>query len=161
MLAQATDAAKSDVYLSVLPLPLLLETICAICVPILVGASVEFDPALTAAVARGQPQGIATAFARHRPTTSVLVPELLGAWVGELAATRTRAPTGLRFVATGGAPVSATLAEKAWSLGIPLHEGYGLSECKIAAPRRDRGGPAISAPSMAMAISPSWGARTT
>ncbi len=129
MLAQATDAAKSDVYLSVLPLPLLLETICAICVPILVGASVEFDPALTAAVARGQPQGIATAFARHRPTTSVLVPELLAAWVGELSATRTRAPTGLRFVATGGAPVSATLAEKAWSLGIPLHEGYGLSEC--------------------------------
>ena len=138
MLAQATDAAKSDVYLSVLPLPLLLETICAICVPILVGASVEFDPALTAAVARGQPQGIATAFARHRPTTSVLVPELLGAWVGELAATRTRAPTGLRFVATGGAPVSATLAEKAWSLGIPLHEGYGLSECSRSSPSTGR-----------------------
>ena len=44
MLAQATDAAKSDVYLSVLPLPLLLETICAICVPILVGASAAIRP---------------------------------------------------------------------------------------------------------------------
>jgi long-subunit acyl-CoA synthetase (AMP-forming) len=129
MLAQATVAVKSDVYLSVLPLPLLLETICAICVPILVGARTEFDPTLTAAVARGQPQGIAAAFERHRPTTSVLVPELLAAWVGELAANGARAPKGLRFVASGGAPVASALAEKAWSLGIPLHEGYGLSEC--------------------------------
>ena len=36
MLTQATDAAKSDVYLSVLPLPLLLETICAIRIATLV-----------------------------------------------------------------------------------------------------------------------------
>lgn len=129
MLAQATGAAKSDVYLSVLPLPLLLETICAICVPILVGARTEFDATLTAAVVRGQPQGIAAAFERHRPTTSVLVPELLAAWVGELGANQARAPENLRFVASGGAPVASALAERAWSLGVPLHEGYGLSEC--------------------------------
>lgn len=129
MLAEAIGAKQSDVYLSLLPLSLLLETICAICVPILVGARTEFDPALTAAITRAQPQGIAAAFERHRPTTSVLVPELLAAWVGELAANGARAPKGLRFVASGGAPVNSTLAEKAWSLGIPLHEGYGLSEC--------------------------------
>jgi len=35
----------------------------------------------------------------------------------------------LRFVAAGGAPVPRQVADKAWELGIPIHEGYGLSEC--------------------------------
>ena len=35
----------------------------------------------------------------------------------------------MRFVAVGGAPVSETLAARAWELGIPAHEGYGLTEC--------------------------------
>jgi long-subunit acyl-CoA synthetase (AMP-forming) len=129
MLAAATSAAKSDLYLSVLPLPLLLETICAICVPILVGARTAFDPTLSASVARGQARGIAASFERHRPTTSVLVPELLATWVGELQAQGARAPGILRFVATGGAPLAGELAQRAWSLGIPAYEGYGLSEC--------------------------------
>ncbi len=127
-LAQATSAARSDTYLSVLPLPLLLETICAICVPILAGARSHFDGA-AAAVARGDTTGIAAAFARHRPTTTVLVPQVLAAWVGALEANATTAPGNLRFVAVGGAPVGAELAEKAWSLAIPVYEGYGLSEC--------------------------------
>ena len=128
-LAQATDATRSDAYLSVLPLPLLLETICAICVPILADARCHFDGAVAAAVARGETHGIAAAFARHRPTTSVLVPQVLAAWVAGLEADGQHAPDSLRFVAVGGAPVGGELAEKAWSLGIPVHEGYGLSEC--------------------------------
>jgi long-subunit acyl-CoA synthetase (AMP-forming) len=128
-LAEATDAAKTDKYLSVLPLPLLLETICAICVPILAGARTHFDTQLSASVARGCTDGIAAAFDRHQPTTSVLVPQVLSAWVAQLLAANARAPGSLRFVAVGGAPVGAELAEKAWTLGIPAHEGYGLSEC--------------------------------
>lgn len=129
MLAEATKAEKSDVYFSVLPLPLLLETICAICVPLLAQARTELDPALTASIGRGQPQGLDLAFRRRAPTTSVLVPELLSVWLAELAASGEQAPASLRFVATGGAPVAAAMAEKAWSKGIPVHEGYGLSEC--------------------------------
>lgn len=129
MLAEATKAVGSDVYFSILPLPLLLETICAVCVPLLVGARTEFDPSLTASVARGQPHGLASAFRRCAPTTSVLVPELLSAWVADLATTGERAPSSLRFVAIGGAPVAASMADKAWMSGIPVHEGYGLSEC--------------------------------
>ena len=129
MLAKATAGDQSDSYFSALPLPLLLETICAICAPLLAGARTVFDPNLTASIARGQPQGLASAFRRCSPTTSVLVPELLSVWLAELAATGERAPESLRFVAIGGAPVAATLAEKAWTMGIPVHEGYGLSEC--------------------------------
>ena len=106
-LAEAIGATRSDAYLSVLPLPLLLETICAICVPILAGARTHFDGTLAASVARGQTGGVAAAFARHRPTTSVLVPQVLAGWVEQLEANGERAPSCLRFVAVGGAPVGA------------------------------------------------------
>jgi long-subunit acyl-CoA synthetase (AMP-forming) len=129
MLAAATGAAMSDSYLSVLPLPLLLETICAICVPLLAGARTYFETPLTTAIGRGQPQGLSAAFAKYEPTTSVLVPELLSVWLAELTETGQSAPISLRFVAIGGAPVATASADKAWSVGIPVHEGYGLSEC--------------------------------
>lgn len=128
-LAEAIAADETDSYLSVLPLSLLLEQICALVIPALVGGRVTFDTALADAIGRGAPRGLADAFARHRPTTGVLVPELLRLWVAELAATRTRAPNSLRFVAVGGAAVPPQIAEAAWALGIPAHEGYGLSEC--------------------------------
>jgi len=38
-------------------------------------------------------------------------------------------PASLRFVAVGGASVSALLLERAAAAGLPVYEGYGLSEC--------------------------------
>jgi long-subunit acyl-CoA synthetase (AMP-forming) len=128
-LAAATDATAEDRYLSVLPLPLLLETICSIFIPAMLGAYVHFDTALAEQVGRGDAKGISRAFDLNQPTTSVVVPQLLKQWVGELQAGGNRAPSSLRFVAVGGAPVPQQVAEKAWKLGIPVHEGYGLSEC--------------------------------
>jgi long-subunit acyl-CoA synthetase (AMP-forming) len=128
-LAAATRASASDSYLSVLPLPLLLETICSIFIPASLGACVHFDGGLAERTGRGEVTGIAKAFETHRPTTSVLVPQLLKYWVAELQAAAHIAPSSLRFVAVGGAPVPKQVADVAWSLGIPVHEGYGLSEC--------------------------------
>ena len=128
-LGSATGATATDSYLSVLPLPLLLETICSIFIPALLGAYVHFDTGLAEQVGRGDATGIAKAFEAHRPTASVLVPQLLKHWVAELQAVGQTAPSSLRFVAVGGAPVPNQVANVAWSLGIPVHEGYGLSEC--------------------------------
>jgi long-subunit acyl-CoA synthetase (AMP-forming) len=128
-LAAATGATADDTYLSVLPLPLLLETICSIFIPTMLGAYVHFDTALAEQVGRGDAKGISKAFDLKQPTTSVVVPQLLKQWVGELLAAGSRAPGSLRFVAVGGAPVPRQVADKAWTLGIPVHEGYGLSEC--------------------------------
>jgi long-subunit acyl-CoA synthetase (AMP-forming) len=128
-LAAATGATAEDTYLSVLPLPLLLEMICSIFIPAMLGAYVHFDTALAEQVGRGDAKGISKAFDRKQPTTSVVVPQLLKQWVGELQAADNRALSSLRFVAVGGAPVPQQVAEKAWQLGIPVHEGYGLSEC--------------------------------
>jgi long-subunit acyl-CoA synthetase (AMP-forming) len=128
-LGSATGAAATDSYLSVLPLPLLLETICSVFIPTLLGAYVHFDTSLAEQVGRGDAAGIARAFETHRPTMSALVPQLLKHWVAELRAAGQTAPASLRFVAVGGAPVPAQVADGAWNLGIPVHEGYGLSEC--------------------------------
>ncbi len=128
-LAAATGATAEDTYLSVLPLPLLLETICSIFIPAMLGAYVHFDTALAEQVGRGSGTGISKAFDLKQPTTSVVVPQLLKQWVGELQQVGSRAPSSLRFVAVGGAPVPRQTADKAWQLGIPVHEGYGLSEC--------------------------------
>ncbi len=128
-LAGAIGATAEDSYLSVLPLSLLLETLCAIFVPAFAGGRAHFETGLAEAVGRGSARGIAAAFAARRPSVGVVVPELLRAWVGELVATGATAPESLRFVAAGGAPVPPGLAEAAWRLGIPVHEGYGLSEC--------------------------------
>ena len=128
-LAMASGARADDRYLSVMPLPLLLETLCAVFVPALVGASVQFDKRLAGALGSGRVVGLAAAFDQHRPTMSVLVPDLLRIWTAELMASRQRAPSSLRYVAVGGAPVPQPVADAAWHLGIPAHEGYGLSEC--------------------------------
>jgi long-subunit acyl-CoA synthetase (AMP-forming) len=127
--AAAIEAGPDDSYLSVLPLSLLLETITAICVPVLVGARTHFASAVAESVAAGRPSGLRKAFETWRPTTSVLVPQLLSSWITELEAGGKRAPDTLRFVAVGGAGVSEALAARAWDLGIPVHEGYGLTEC--------------------------------
>jgi long-subunit acyl-CoA synthetase (AMP-forming) len=128
-LAVATAARETDSYLSVLPLPLLLETICSIFIPTSLGASVHFDTGLAERVGLGDATGIAKAFETHRPTMSVLVPQLLKHWLSELQTIGQTAPSSLRYVAVGGAPVPKQVADTAWSLGIPVHEGYGLSEC--------------------------------
>jgi long-subunit acyl-CoA synthetase (AMP-forming) len=128
-LATAIEARPDDLHLSVLPLSLLLETITAICVPVLAGARTHFAAAVAHNVGAGRPADMLRAFKQWRPTTTVLVPQLLSAWIAQLETEGTRPPEGLRFVAVGGAPVSEALAERAWELGIPVHEGYGLTEC--------------------------------
>ncbi len=128
-LAKAIGATAEDKYLSVLPLPLLLELICGIVIPVLVGGSVHYDGAAAQSVGVGAPCNIAEAFERARPTTSVLVPQLLALYAGQLAASRKRPPEELRFVAVGGAAVPPALSQAARQLGIPVYEGYGLSEC--------------------------------
>lgn len=71
---------------------------------------------------------LARLVAAEAPDSLILVPELLKALV--LAAEGGwRAPGSLRFVAVGGARVAPALLERADAVGLPVYEGYGLSEC--------------------------------
>lgn len=127
-LAAAIGASSEDLHLSVLPQSMLLESICGIYVPLLARARVHVVSDLFGAPPKEIPQRLASAAAAVRPTTSVLVPELLAAWI-EAAAVGIEVPDSLRVVAVGGALVPEGLSEQAWALGIPAYEGYGLSEC--------------------------------
>lgn len=128
-LVAASGATADDRYLSVLPFSLLLEQIAAICVPLLAGAPIFISANAAGAAQQGDLKPLIEAFNTHQPTASVLVPSLLSALVQGLLFLRLEAPSSLRFVAVGGAPISPSLADTAWSLNIPVHEGYGLSEC--------------------------------
>ena len=105
-LAEAIGASPADINLSLLPLAFLLETITAICVPVLVGARTHFASAVAENVGAGRPADLLAAFETVQPTTAVLVPQLLSGLVAQLEARNARAPESLRFVAVGGARVS-------------------------------------------------------
>jgi long-subunit acyl-CoA synthetase (AMP-forming) len=128
-LKQAVDASADDHYLSVLPFALLLEQICGICAPIFAGAQVTIAGDVAASLMAGDPSKLVRAVERTQPTISVLVPEFLSAWVAVLSAQGGRAPDVLRYVAVGGAPLAPAMAAQAVNLGIPVQQGYGLSEC--------------------------------
>ena len=123
-LAEASGASAADRYLSVLPNALLLEQIAGTYLPLSSGAAIHLPGVLASS-----PEGQLTAAERAGATATVLVPELLAAWVEELQARGSRAAGSLRFIAVGGAPVSQHLATAAWQHGLPVYEGYGLSEC--------------------------------
>jgi long-subunit acyl-CoA synthetase (AMP-forming) len=128
-LATASEARSSDRHLSLLPFPILLEALSAIFVPVYVGASSVFDCIEIEAMAQSKITSVKKLFEKHKPTTSVLVPQLLDVWTKELKATQKKAPTELRFVAVGGASTPNHIMETAKECGIPIFEGYGLSEC--------------------------------
>jgi len=124
-LAEVTGATTDDRYLSLLPSALLLEQVAGTYLPLSVGAEI----CLPGGQAAHPAKAAADAAEALRPTATVLVPELLAGWLHELHKAGRRAPASLRYVAVGGAPVAPTLAAAAWSQGLPVHEGYGLSEC--------------------------------
>lgn len=126
---QALRATPEDRHLSVMPFSLLLEAISGIYLPILAGGECRIAPEVIAAQGVEIATCLGEAAENFMPTTTVLVPQLLQGWVIAASIGRVSVPSSLRFVAVGGAAVPDSIAERAWSLGIPVHEGYGLTEC--------------------------------
>jgi long-subunit acyl-CoA synthetase (AMP-forming) len=133
-LADAVASAGVARHLCLLPLATLLENLTAVYVPLLLGASTCLPPAGRTGVRHGSidAQTLLQCIAGSGAHSLVLVPELLRALVSLRRAGGAQAAAALgqlRFIAVGGAPVSALLLEEAKSMGLPVFEGYGLSEC--------------------------------
>jgi len=130
-LARVTAASARDHHLAVLPLATLLENVAGIYAPLLVGAATVL-PGMRSVGLSGSsdldPERLARALVEHRATTAILLPAMLGALI---VVSRGRPPgfDHLRFLAVGGAPVAAALLREAETLGLPVFQGYGLSEC--------------------------------
>lgn len=131
MLRVASEATGSDAHLCALPLATLLENVGGLYVPLLAGAQAHLLPLADVGLSgatRFDPACLLAELSGRRASTLILVPQLL---LGLVLALESGAPlpSALRFVAVGGAPVSTALLQRAERVGLPVFEGYGLSEC--------------------------------
>ena len=118
-------------HLCLLPFAVLLENIAGPYTALLSGAT-TICPPLAETGMRGasgfDPHTCLDAIARYEAHSITLVPQMLQALVAVAKPDDPRLRS-LRFVAVGGGKVPAQLLAAARERGLPVFEGYGLSEC--------------------------------
>ncbi|ERI53936.1 long-chain acyl-CoA synthetase [Pseudomonas sp. EGD-AK9] len=130
-LLEASASREVQRHLCILPLATLLENIAGVYAPLLAGARVELMPMAQIGLTGASGFDLARflqALQAAQPHSLILLPQLLLALVSA-AERQLPLPGSLRFVAVGGGRVAAQLLERADALGLPIFEGYGLSEC--------------------------------
>lgn len=118
-------------HLCLLPLSTLLENLAGIYSPLLCGGHVVLASDEQRGLSGSSGLNIFALLAcieRHQPNTLILIPQLLMALV---AACKQgwQVPSSLSFIAVGGGKVSPDLLAQAQAWGLPVYQGYGLSEC--------------------------------
>jgi len=124
-------AITTTKHLSVLPFSTLLENIGGIYAPLLSGGSIVALPQSNLGFNGSTGFELSTllsTISRYEPNSMILLPELLMALVGAIQQ-GWQPPKSLQFIAVGGSKVSPSLLQQAQNLGLPVYEGYGLSEC--------------------------------
>jgi long-subunit acyl-CoA synthetase (AMP-forming) len=126
----ASQSTRPERYLAALPLAILLENL-GIYAALIAGATVIVPPqrqlGISGATGVDWPRWLG-ALAMSGAQSVILVPQLLLGLV--TAIERGVIPAQpFRFVAVGGARVSPALLQRAAKVGLPVYEGYGLSEC--------------------------------
>jgi len=129
-LADAIEV-RNPRHLCLLPLSTLLENIAGVYTPLLCGGCVVIvnDEMRGLSGSSGLDMDrLLACVERIQPETMILIPQLLTVLVA--ACKRGwQPPASLKFVAVGGAKVSPDLISIAHQYGIPVYQGYGLSEC--------------------------------
>ena len=129
-LATASGASPADRSLCLMPLSTLLENIGGVYSPLLIGATCCV-PSMREIGLSGSGElhvpSLLRSLRNYRPSSVIVVPQMLRALV-EAVEHGAQLPCSLRFIAVGGAPVSVTLLRRAARAGLPVFEGYGLSE---------------------------------
>ncbi|TDO98712.1 AMP-binding protein [Marinomonas balearica] len=126
--AIAIDSVK---HLCILPFAVLLENIAGVYAPLMVGGTVVTKRADELGFVGSKlisPEKLLYQISVEQPNSLILVPELLNVLV--MACSKGwQPPKSLLFVAVGGGKVSSKLIHQAKSFGLPVYQGYGLSEC--------------------------------
>lgn len=114
----------AGIHASVLPLGVLLENVAGVYATLIAGGTVLFHHLQTFGKNYENLHGV---LKESGATSIILVPEILRILMAQIVQ---KGPLpSLRYVAVGGSKVSPTLITQARALGIPVYEGYGLSEC--------------------------------
>jgi len=118
-------------HLAILPLSTLLENVAGIYAPLLAGGSVSVPPLADVGLSgssRLDVERLLSCITLYEPQSLILVPEILRVLTAA-AECGWRVPRSLRFVAVGGSKTAPALVERGRQAGLPVYEGYGLSEC--------------------------------
>ena len=130
-LIKTLNANLDDRHLSALPFSLLLENIAGVYTVLASGGRCLIpsfsELGLTGSSSLNAEKFIKTIL-NHQPTTMITVPALAQALVQACKYLSIKIDS-LRFVAVGGAPLSPSIIHQADDVGLPLFEGYGLTEC--------------------------------
>jgi long-subunit acyl-CoA synthetase (AMP-forming) len=130
-LAEAVALRPGDRHLALMPLAVLLENVGGVYAPLWAGACSTLPPLADVGLrgaARVDGVRMADALMSAGASSAIFTPQTLQALVETVKRGEAARPP-LRFAAVGGAPVAPALLERAARLGLPVFEGYGLSEC--------------------------------
>ncbi|MEN5236148.1 AMP-binding protein [Pseudomonas sp. TWI923] len=126
----ASRPTEPQQYLAVLPLGVLLENL-GVYAALMTGACVQLYPQHQLGMGGASQvdfKRLLGAIALSGAQSLILVPQLLMGLVTAIERGLVRVGP-LRFVAVGGARISPSLLARAEAVGLPVFEGYGLSEC--------------------------------
>ena len=129
-LLESIGARAAEKHLAVLPLPILLENIAGLYTTLLAGGTYIVKPQASIGFSQAfRPDFnlLISELINEKVTSCILVPELLKGLLLYLGVSGLILPD-MRFMAVGGSKVSSGLLAEASAAGLPVYEGYGLSE---------------------------------
>lgn len=121
---------EKPTHMSILPFPVLLENVAGLYAPLLAGGKIVVLPQQQIGFSDASlkdPSALLASISKVNPESLILVPELLKVMVAARAQ-GWPLPNNLKFIAVGGAHTPQALLHQARAFGLPVYQGYGLSE---------------------------------
>jgi len=123
-LVDLLGAQFTGIHVCILPLPVLLENIAGVYTGLLAGCHIQ----LPTTTQLGENYiNLHHYLTSTQASSIIVVPEILQLLMSQVQA---MGPLpAMQFIAVGGSKVNQSLLSQAIALGLPVYEGYGLSEC--------------------------------